>query len=429
MDFRPSPTAQDWLARLQRFFDDLLLPSLPDWRRWDDAGLHALDLIEPLKAQARALGLWNLCLPRLPAGAPGTALRHLDYAPLAEAMGALPWSAEVFNCNAPDSGTMALLLQHATPAQAERWLMPLLRGEMRSCFAMSEPDTASSDPTQLGLRLQRDGEGWRLDGRKWFITGALHPLCRLVVVVGRSEDDGAAPHARHSLLLVPRDAPGLTVERNIPLLDHAAPEGHAELVFRGVRVGPEALLGAPGQGFVLAQARLGPGRVHHAMRSLGQCELALGLMCERALERRAFGGRIADFANVQDWIAESRVEIDQARLLVLRTAWALDQAADPAAGDEAALQATLRRDVAAIKLVTARLQTRVLDRAMQVFGAMGLSPDTPLARLWAWGRALRVLDGPDEVHLRSIARQELKAAGRRRGALAPHLRRWMPPKL
>jgi len=426
MDFRPSDTAQAWLTRLRRFQDDLLLPSLPEWRRWDDAGLHALDLIEPLKAQARALGLWNLCLPRLPTGAPGTALTHLDYAPLAEAMGALPWSAEVFNCNAPDSGTMELLLQHASPDQAARWLAPLLRGEARSCFAMSEPDTASSDPTQLGLRLQREGGGWRIDGRKWFITGALHPLCRLVVVLGRSEGEAAPPHGRHSLLLVPRDAPGLTVERNIPLLDHAAPEGHAELVFRGVRVGPEALLGAPGQGFALAQVRLGPGRVHHAMRSLGQCELALGLMCERALERRAFGGRIADFANVQDWIAESRVEVDQARLLVLRTAWALDQAADAAAAADGELQATLRRDVAAIKLVTARLQTRVLDRAMQVFGAMGLSPDTPLARLWAWGRALRVLDGPDEVHLRSIARQELKAAARRRGALAPHLRRWLP---
>ncbi|WP_088280839.1 acyl-CoA dehydrogenase family protein [Ideonella sp. A 288] len=417
MDFAPSARSQALLGALQRFMDDLVVPSMPDWHRWADAGAYPLDVVEPLKARARALGLWNLCLPGLRDDQPGTRLSNLDYAPLAEAMGAVPWSAEVFNCSAPDSGTMELLQRSATPAQAERWLDPLLRGEIRSCFAMSEPDTASSDPTQLQTRIARDGDHWVVHGRKWFITGAAHPLCRLMVVMGISDPDPQAPkHARHSMLLVPMDTPGVTIERNIPVMDHQALEGHCEIVLRDVRVPADQLLGEPGAGFALAQARLGPGRVHHAMRSIGQCELALALMCERALERRAFGGRLGDLANVQDWIAHSRVEIDQARLLVLRAAWRLDvEGADAA-----------RTDVAAIKLVAAQLQTRVLDRAMQVFGAMGLSPDTPLARLWAWGRAMRFLDGPDEVHLRTVARAELRRSRGRAGAHAAHLRRWMP---
>jgi acyl-CoA dehydrogenase len=418
MDFAQSPLALDLQARVQRFMDDLVLPSMADWHRWADAGEYPLDVVEPLKAQARAAGLWNLCLPNLPADQPGTRLSNLDYAPLAEVMGPVPWAAEVFNCNAPDSGTMELLLQAATPAQAERWLHPLLRGEIRSCFAMSEPDTASSDPTQLQCSIARDGDAWVINGRKWFITGATHPLCRFTVVMGISDARAdAPPHARHAMVIVPMDAPGLVMERNIPVMDHQAPEGHGELVFRNVRVPLDHLLGQPGQGFALAQARLGPGRVHHAMRSIGQCELALALMTERALERRSFGGRVADFANVQDWIAESRIEIDQARLLVLHAAWRLDHEGN----------AAVRTDVSAIKLVTSRLQTRVLDRAMQVFGAMSLSPDTPLARLWAWGRALRFLDGPDEVHLRTVAKAEFKRAQGRRGAQALHFRRWMPP--
>ncbi len=417
MDFEPSPRARELLQELRRFIDDLVVPSLPDWYRWADAGVYPLDVIEPLKTQARALGLWNLFLPSLRDDQPGTRVSHLDYAPLAEAMGRVPWSAEVFNCAAPDSGTMELLQLFATPAQRARWLDPLLAGAIRSCFAMSEPDTASSDPTQLQTRIARDGDGYVVNGRKWFITGTHHPNCRLAVVLGVS-DDAADAHARHSIVLVPMDTPGLEVERNIPVMDHQSLEGHGELVLRNVRVGADALLGEPGAGFALAQARLGPGRVHHAMRSIGQCELALELMCERALERRAFGSRVADHANVQDWIALSRVEIDQARLLVLRAAWRLDHEGNAAA----------RNDVSAIKLVTSRLQTTVIDRAMQVFGAMGLSPDTPLARLWAWGRALRFLDGPDEVHLRTVARAELKQAKTRRGANAAQLRRWLPPQ-
>ena len=416
MDFADSPRSQALQAQLRQFMADLVLPSLAEWHRWSDAGIYPLDLLQDLKARAQTLGLWNLFLPSLRDDQPGTRLSNLDYAPLAEIMGRVPWAAEIFNCNAPDSGSMELLQIAASPDQVQRWLNPLLAGEIRSCFAMSEPDTASSDPTQLTTRIQRDGEHWVVNGRKWFITGAVHPLCKLAVVMGVSEDDNAPEHARHSMLLVPMNTPGLTVERNIPVMDHQSLDGHCELVFRNVRVPIDAMLGEPGAGFALAQARLGPGRVHHAMRSVGQCELALELMCERALERRAFGGRLADFANVQDWIAESRVEIDQARLLVLRAAWVLDQAGSAAA----------RTDVSAIKLVSSRLQTRVLDRAMQVFGAMSLSPDTPLARLWAWGRALRFLDGPDEVHLRSVARAELKRAKGQRGANAAHLRRWMP---
>ena len=417
MDFADSPQSLTLQAKLQQFMADLLLPSMAEWHRWSDANEYPLDLIESLKAQARELGLWNLFLPSLRADQPGTRLSNLDYAPLAEIMGRVPWAAEVFNCNAPDSGTMELLQIAATPAQVQAWLNPLLSGQIRSCFAMSEPDTASSDPTQLQTRIERDGDEWVISGRKWFITGAAHPSCRLAVVMGVSEGDDAPEHARHSMVLVPMDSPGLTIERNIPVMDHQSLDGHCELLLRQVRVPIDNMLGERGAGFALAQARLGPGRVHHAMRSIGQCELALELMCERALERRAFGGRIADFSNVQDWIAECRVEIDQARLLVLRAAWRLDSQGTAAA----------RTDVAAIKLVSSRLQTRVLDRAMQVFGAMSLSPDTPLARLWAWGRALRFLDGPDEVHLRSVARAELKRAKGRRGANAAPLRRWMPP--
>ena len=421
MDFALSPRTVALRAQLDRFMDDLVLPSLGDWHRYADSDVYPLDVLEPLKAAARALGLWNLFLPSLRDDQPGTRLGNLDYAPLAERMGRVPWAAEIFNCSAPDSGNMELLQLFASPAQRERWLDPLLRGEIRSCFAMSEPDVGSSDPTQLQTRVERDGDTLVLHGRKWFVTGAAHPLCRVALVLGREAgavptEDGA--HQSHSIVVVPMDTPGLLIERNIPVMDHQAIEGHCEIVLRGVRVPAHHLLGAPGAGFAMAQARLGPGRVHHAMRSIGQCELALELMCERALERRDFGHRVGDFANVQDWIAHSRLEIDQARLLVLRAAWRMDEEGSAAA----------RVDASAIKLVTAQLQTRVMDRAMQVFGAMGLTPDTPLARLWSWGRAMRFLDGPDEVHLRAVARHELALAKARGGANAAHLRKWMPPR-
>jgi acyl-CoA dehydrogenase len=426
MDFETSDRAAELLTKMQQAMNDLVLPSMADWNRYADAGVYPLDVVEPLKAAAKRMGLWNLFLPSLAEDQPGTRLSNVDYAPLAELMGRVPWAAEVFNCNAPDTGNIELLQLYANQAQRERWLDPLLAGEIRSCFAMSEPDVASSDPTQLQTSIRLDGDELVINGRKWFVTGAAHPLCRVVLVMARDESLGVGAagvgtreHGRHSLVLVPLGAAGLTVERNIPVMDHVSVEGHCELVFRNVRVPVDNLIGGRGQGFAMAQARLGPGRVHHAMRSIGQCELALELMCERTFERQVHGHKLSSYANIQDWIAHSRLEIDQARLLVLRAAWKLDKEGPGAA----------RVDVSAIKVVTAQLQTRVLDRAMQVFGAMSLTPDTPLARLWSWGRALRFLDGPDEVHLRAVAKAETLRASRRLGANAAHLRVWRPPSM
>ncbi|NTV86135.1 MAG: acyl-CoA dehydrogenase [Burkholderiaceae bacterium] len=419
MDFGFSPRIQALQAQVQRFMDDLVLPSNRDWQRYADAGYYPSDVVEPLKVQARAAGLWNLFLPDLRDHEPGLRLSNMEYAPLAEIMGRVPWASEVFNCSAPDTGNIELLHLAATPDQARQWMNPLLEGTIRSCFAMSEPDVASSDATNICTRIQRDGDNYVINGRKWFITGALHPACRLAIVMGVSNDAPDAPaHQRHSMILVPMDAPGVEIVRNMPVMAHRAIDGHCEMVFKNVRVPAANLLGAEGGGFALAQARLGPGRVHHCMRTIGQCELALELMCERALERMAFGRHLSDFANVQDWIGHSRVEIDQARLLVLRAAWLVDQQGNAAA----------RVDVSAIKLVAAQLQTRVLDRAMQIFGAIGLTPDTPLAALWSWGRALRFLDGPDEVHLRTVARHELARTKTHLGANVLHLNRWMPPE-
>jgi len=410
MEFEYSPQVLELRQRLEEFIDHYVLPYNAAWHRSVAQGVYPPPFLEDLKALARSEGLWNLFLPGLRQDEPGLRLSNLDYAPLAEIMGRMPWASEVFNCSAPDTGNMELLHLFATPEQTRRWLRPLLEGEIRSAFAMSEPDVASSDPTNLQTRIHRDGDEWVLNGRKWFVTGAAHPNCRLLIAMCRSGDDEVAKHARHSMLLVPLDTPGVTLERNIAIMQHHTPEGHCEIVFRDVRVPSDHLLGEAGAGFAMAQARLGPGRVHHCMRTIGQCELALALMCERTLERHVFGKYLADFANVQEWIAESRLEIDQARLLVLRAAWRLDQGQ----------QKEVRADVAAIKVVTARLQTRVVNRAMQVFGAMGLSPDTPLAYFWTWGRAMQLLDGPDEVHLRSVARAELARAKESRGATAAY---------
>jgi acyl-CoA dehydrogenase len=413
MDFEFSPEVQQMQATLRRFMDQYVLPADRDWAALAEAGTYPLTVLEPLKAKAKEVGLWNLFLPGLREGEPGTGLSNLDYAPLAEIMGRIHWSSEVFNCSAPDTGNMELLHLFATPAQARQWLQPLLAGEIRSAFAMTEPDVASSDATNIRTSIRREGDSYVINGRKWFITNAAHPNCRVVIVLGVSDEGADAdPHARHSMALVPIDTPGLTVVRNIPIMQHHSPEGHCELLLRDVRVPAASLLGAEGKGFAMAQARLGPGRIHHCMRTIGQCELALDLMCERALERKTFGRYLADFANVQDWIAHSRVEIDQARLLVLRAAWLMDRAGN----------ASARVDVSAIKLVAAQLQTRVVDRAMQVFGAMGLTPDTPLASLWTFGRALRFIDGPDEVHLRNVARAELARARANRGSTAAYFR-------
>ena len=410
MDFEYSPQVLARRGRLEDFIERYVLPYNGAWHRSVAQGVFPPPFMDDLKALAKAEGLWNLFLLGLQDDEPGERLSNLEYAPLAEVMGRLPWASEVFNCSAPDTGNMELLHLFATPEQNRQWLRPLLEGEIRSAFAMSEPDVASSDPTTLQTRMRHEGDQLVLNGRKWFITGALHPNCKLLIVMCRSGADDAAKHAQHSMLLVPMDTPGVSIERNIAIMQHHTPEGHCEIIFRDVRVPATNLLGQEGAGFAMAQARLGPGRIHHCMRTVGQCELALAMMCERTLERHAFGKYLADFANVQEWIAESRLEIDQARLLVLRAAWRLDQGQLEQA----------RTDVAAIKVVAARLQTRVVNRAMQVFGAMGLSPDTPLAYFWTWGRALQLLDGPDEVHLRSVARHELAQARDKRGATAAY---------
>lgn len=415
MDFNHSPRALALRQQLEAFMQQYLLPYNAAWHRSVQEGIYPPPFLEDLKALAREAGLWNLFLPGLQEDEPGTRLGHLDYAPLAETMGRLPWAAEVFNCSAPDTGNMELLHRFATPEQRVQWLMPLLEGRIRSAFAMSEPDVASSDPTNLQTTVRREDGQLVLNGRKWFITGAAHPNCRLLVVMCRNDEaqgggDPTGAHHRHSMVLVPMDTPGLQVLRNISVVHHHAPEGHCEILLRDVRVPLDNLLGGWGEGFAMAQARLGPGRVHHCMRTIGQCELALELATERTLERQAFGKYLSDFSNVQEWIAESRIEIDQARLLILHAAWALDAGKDDAA--------QLRARVAAIKVVAARLQTRVVDRAMQAFGAMGLSPDTPLAYFWTWGRALHLMDGPDEVHLRTVARHELALAKARAGSTA-----------
>jgi acyl-CoA dehydrogenase len=416
MDFDYSPQTQDRCQSLQAFIDRYLLPYNGAWHQSAAQGVFPPPFMEDMKALARSEGWWNLFLPGLHDDEPGQRLSNLDYAPLAEIMGRLPWASEVFNCSAPDTGNMELLHLFATPEQNQRWLRPLLDGEIRSAFAMSEPDVASSDPTNLQTCVRHEGDELVLNGRKWFVTGAAHPNCKLLIVMCRSDDESGNPHARHSMVLVPIDTPGVTLVRNIPIMQHHSPEGHCEIIFRNVRVSVANLLGQEGAGFAMAQARLGPGRIHHCMRTIGQCELALSLMCERTLERHVFGKYLADFANVQEWIADSRLEIDQARLLVLRAAWRLDQQALLPVQN----RSQSRVDVAAIKVVAARLQTRVVNRAIQVFGAMGLSSDTPLAYFWTWGRALQLLDGPDEVHLRSVARHELALARSTRGTTAAY---------
>ncbi len=418
MNFEHSPLAQALQQHMGEFMQRYVLPHNAAWHQSVQQGIYPPPFLEDLKSLAREEGLWNLFLPSLQAGEPGTRLCNLDYAPLAETMGRLPWAAEVFNCSAPDTGNMELLHRFATPAQRTLWLAPLMNGKMRSAFAMSEPDVASSDPTNLQTTVRRDGDQLVLNGRKWFITGVAHPHCKLLIVMARNAtgadiETANDKHHGHSLLLLPMDTPGVDVVRNIPVVHHHAPEGHCEIVFRHVRVPADHLLGGWGEGFAMAQARLGPGRVHHCMRTIGQCELALEMASERALERESFGRHLSEYANVQEWIALSRIEIDQARLLVLRCAWLLDH-------PEHTTPAEVRAQVSAIKVVAAGLQTRVMDRAMQTFGAMGLSPDTPLAYFWTWGRALHLMDGPDEVHLRSVARHELAQARARMGASAAY---------
>jgi acyl-CoA dehydrogenase len=396
MDFEYSPKVERLRGQVNEFMERHILPAIPRWEEEVAKGSAHPLFIADLKARAREQGLWNLFLPALKDDEPGQRLSNLEYAPLAEIMGRVIWASEVFNCSAPDTGNMEILHLFATPGQRDRWLAPLLDGRIRSCFAMTEPDVASSDATNIQTSIRRVGDEFVINGRKWFISGAAHPHCTFAIVMGVTNPEGDEKR-RQSMVIVPLDATGVEVVRNIKVMHHASPEGHCEIVLRDVHVPVSHLIGGEGDGFAIAQARLGPGRVHHCMRSIGQSELALELMCERAADRKAFGRYLHQHGVVAQWIAESRMEIEQARLLVLKTAWMIDRLGAKAAAAE----------IAMIKAVVPNVQTRVCDRAMQVFGAMGMSPDTPLPLLWTWGRLLRLADGPDEVHRNAIAKVEI----------------------
>ena len=398
MDFSYSDKVRKLQRKLQDFMDDYIEPRMLEWRREVHEGHYPVSFMEDLKALAREEGLWNLFLPGLKEDEPGMGLTNLEYAPLAEIMGRIPWSSEVFNCNAPDTGNMELLHMFATPEQREQWLVPLLNGTIRSAFAMTEPDVASSDATNIQTRILRDGDDYVINGRKWFITNASHPECRVFILMGKTDPDGADRHRQQSMILLPMDTPGVEVVRNISCLNHVSPEGHSEVMFRDVRVSASNMLGNEGDGVMMAQARLGPGRVHHCMRAIGMAELFLDLMVARSVERKSFGKYLHQHCPVAECIARSRMEIEQARLLVLKTAALIDEGSAKAA----------RKEISMIKVIAPTLLTTIADRAIQVFGAMGLSPDTPLADLYTGGRTLRFADGPDEVHLQTIARLELR---------------------
>jgi acyl-CoA dehydrogenase len=350
--------------------------------------------MEQLKAEARERGLWNLFHPH-PEWAPG--LTNLEYAPLAEIMGRSHIASEACNCSAPDTGNMEVLTQFGTPEQQDAWLRPLLDGEIRSSFAMTEPDVASSDATNIGLLIVRDGDEYVLNGRKWWTSGALHPHARIMIVMGKTNPSGP-PHRQQSMILVPFDTPGVTVVRGLRVFGYQDQEGHAEVLFEDVRVPASNLVAGEGDGFMISQARLGPGRIHHCMRSVGVAERALELMCKRASERVTFGQAVATRSNVQDWIAESRIEIEMLRLLALKTAWLMDTVGNRHA----------RIEVAAIKVAAPNVALKVIDRAIQVHGGGGVSDDFPLAWMYAHMRTLRLADGPDEVHKMTIARRELR---------------------
>lgn len=403
--FTRSGRTQDLQERLSAFMQEHIYPNEAEFARQVDTGnrWEHVQLIEDLKPLAREAGLWNLFLPREsdPEGQFGAGLSNLEYAPLCEIMGRVWWAPEIFNCNAPDTGNMELLTRYGTKEQQEMWLTPLLNGEIRSCFAMTEPEVASSDATNIESSITRDGDEYVLNGRKWWTSGAGDPRCKVVIFMGKT-DPNAERHLQQSMILVPLNAKGVTIKRMLTVFGYDdAPHGHAEVIFENLRVPVTSMLLGEGRGFEIAQGRLGPGRIHHCMRLIGQAERALELMVARAAERVAFGKPLAAHQHIHELIAESRIEIDQARLLTLQAAHMMDTVGNKAA----------RSQIAAIKVVAPNVALRVIDRAIQVFGGAGVSSDTPLAQMYAQARTLRLADGPDIVHLETVAKMELKRQG------------------
>jgi acyl-CoA dehydrogenase len=400
VDFELSDRCKDLRERLLAFVDEHVYPNESVYeeqlRQSGNPHFHP-PVMEELKERARELGLWNLFLPHgAPDGsAPG--LSNLDYAPLAEIMGRSHIASEACNCSAPDTGNMEVLTLFGSPEQRERWLRPLLEGEIRSAFVMTEPNVASSDATNIQLRIERDRDDYVLNGHKWWASGTMRERTKIMIVMGKTDPEGPL-FRQQSMILVEPDTPGVNIIRNLPVFGYIDQESHAEIVFEDVRVPAENVISNEGDGFLIAQARLGPGRIHHCMRTIGAAERALELMCERASSRVTFGQPLAERANIQDWIAESRIEIDMARLLTLKAAWLMDTVGNKHA----------RTEIAAIKVAAPNVALKVIDRAIQVHGGAGVSDDFPLAMMYAHLRTLRLADGPDEVHKRTIARHELR---------------------
>ncbi len=396
MDFKPSPKAAELSAVMTDFLNERVLPAEKEYDAYRAAAGpddHTLPpVVEELKREARAKGLWNLFLPDI------SGLTNVEYAQLAEISG---WSVDIFpeaiNCQAPDSGNMETIHLFGTDEQKKQWLDPLLDGTIRSAFAMTEPYVASSDATNITMEIRREGDEYVLNGTKWWISGANDPRCKILIAMGKT-DPTAPTHRQQSMVLVPVDTPGVSITRSLPVFGRQDQHGHAWVEFDNVRVPVSNLLAEEGDGFMIAQARLGPGRIHHCMRSIGTAERALQMMVERSKSRVAFGGPLADQANVMDWIAESRIEIEQARLLTLKAAWMIDQGNAKYA----------KTEIGAIKVIAPRIACNVIDRAIQVHGGLGISDDVPLTKMYGWQRALKIFDGPDQVHLRSIAKWELK---------------------
>ena len=398
MDFAYTEKVETLRKRVSDFMDRYIYPNQKTYRAQlaaSDHPHHHAEIVDELKAIAREQGLWNLFLPDTEHGA---GLTNLEYAPLSELMGRVGWSSEVFNCAAPDTGNMEIIAQFGTPEQKKQWLEPLLNGEIRSAFAMTEPDVASSDATNIQLSITRDGDEYVLNGRKWWTSGAARPRCKIFIVMGKTAPNSPDRHRQQSMILVPRETPGVTVVRSLPVMGYMDNESHCEVLFENVRVPVTNLLGEEGGGFAIAQARLGPGRIHHCMRSIGAASYALELMCQRATSRVAFGKALAEQGVIREWIATSAMEIEQARLLTLKAAWAIDTLGKKAA----------QQEIAMIKVVVPEMLTNVVNRAIQTFGAAGVSDDFPLASMWAHGRTMHIVDGPDEVHKRAIARTILR---------------------